>query len=111
MFDSAAALLKLRSRAVDSNKKSQRTIDPLCLKNPRPEGAESFAFKPLPTQNSPLFLVLKWGKALIIHVAAGNWEQPTPLIPANHCCEQALGALIPGSEPYLDFATPTQFNS
>ena len=46
MFDSAGAVLKLRSRAVVTNKKRvHRTIDPVCLENPRPEGAESFAFK------------------------------------------------------------------
>ena len=43
MFDSAGAVLKLRSRAVVTNKKRvHRTIDPVCLENPRPEGAESF---------------------------------------------------------------------
>jgi hypothetical protein len=40
MFDSAGAFLTC-SRAVCRNRDDHRTIDPLCLENPRPFGAES----------------------------------------------------------------------
>ena len=49
MFDSAGAVLKLRSRAVVTNKKGvHRTIDPVCLENPAPKGRKHF-------QNSLIF--------------------------------------------------------
>jgi hypothetical protein len=41
MLDSAGAFLKLALALLA--RREYRTIDPLCLENPRPEGAESFA--------------------------------------------------------------------
>jgi hypothetical protein len=80
MFDSAGAVLKLRSRAVVTNKKGvHRTIDPVCLENPAPKGRK--------------------------HLRSSNPEFPNFLFPSQMLCV-LIGAITPTDS--LKLSKPTR---